>query len=64
MAAKRPTNEQVHFWAFAGSVAQSNHRAPMPEDLRQSYDEAVREAEQRATACVAGIDERAGHGLL
>jgi hypothetical protein len=65
IGAKRPTAEQSMFWSFAGAVALSDHRGLMPDDLRESYDEAVREADRLATACIAtGVDESSARQLL
>lgn len=58
IGASRPRAEQTTFWVFAGDVARSRDQGPVPPDIEADLQSALREAEERAAACVVdGVDE-------
>lgn len=65
IGAAEPLAEQVLFWSFVGAVALSREAAPVPDDLRQAYEEALARAHELTLAClVPGLDEATGLELL
>ena len=58
IGAQRPWTEQFHFWMFVGKVAESRDAAPVPTDLLDAFEAAVRRASELAPAgFVRSLDE-------
>jgi hypothetical protein len=65
IGAEESLGDQIMFWCFVGAVADSRDAAPLPDDLRAAYEEALVRAEELTLACIVpGLDEATGLELL
>jgi hypothetical protein len=65
IGATAPWPDQIMFWSFVGGVAVSQDAAPVPDDLREAYLQALVQAEELTLVCIGpGLDDATGLTLL